>query len=155
MGGDIIPEVPAKAAHAENGLVEEMGGTVRGDACVFISQIEDGIDDKLPLDACIIAWIVRWAAICYSRYSVGKDGRTAYERLRGRTCRSIVVPIGEKVWYKQLGDGGSRKNKAETEPGLFQVVWQGLACCMGKQPTTNQAWQMNESLFNWTLYFSD
>ena len=93
--------------------------------CTFISQIECGIDDRLELDLDIILWIVRWVAICYSRYAVGRDGRTAYERLRGRSCKAIVVPMGEKVSYKQLGDGGDRKNKAETE--WFQGVWLGSA----------------------------
>ena len=46
---------------------------------------------------------------------MGKDGRTAYERLRGRTCKAVVVPMGEKVWYKKIRVGTERKNKAETE----------------------------------------
>ena len=68
----------------------------------------------MELDLDIIPWIVRWAAICYSRYAVGKDGRISHERLRGRTCRVVVVPMTEKVWYKTLR-GGERQNKAETE----------------------------------------
>ena len=122
-GGVEIPESPAKGEKAENGLIEEAGKTVREFVCASISQIEDGIDDRLELDIDIIPWIVRWAAICYSRYAVGKDGRTAYERLRGRTCRAVVVPMGEQVWYKQLGDGGGRRNTAEKE--LFPGVWLG------------------------------
>ena len=124
-GGIVIPESPAKGEKAENGLIEEAGKTVREFVCIVLSQIEYGIDDRLELDLDIIPWIVRWAAICYSRYAVGRDGRTAYERLRGRSCKAIVVPMGEKVWYKQLGDGGDRKHKAETE--WFQGVWLGPA----------------------------
>ena len=59
--------------------------------------------------------VVRWAAVCYSRYAVGKDGRTAYERLRGRTYKEVVAPMGETVWYRELGVGIERKNKAEAE----------------------------------------
>ena len=96
-GGVVIPEAPAKGEKAENGLIEEAGKTIREYVCTCISAIEAGVDDKIPLDAVIIPWIVRWAAICYSRYAVGKDGRAAYERLRGRTCRSVVIPMGEKA----------------------------------------------------------
>ena len=32
--------------------------------CIFITQIEYGIDDRLELDPYIILRIVRWAAIC-------------------------------------------------------------------------------------------
>lgn len=77
--------------------IEETRKTVRGFACTFISQIGYGVDDRLELGLDIIPWIVRWAAICYSRYAVGKDGRTAYERLRGRTCRAVVAHMGESV----------------------------------------------------------
>ena len=39
-------------------------------------------------------------------------------------CSSdLVVPIGETVWYKELGEGGDRTNKAETE--WFKGVWLG------------------------------
>ena len=58
---------------------------------------------------------MRWAAICYSMHAVGRDGRTAYERLRGRTCKAVVVPMGEKVWYRRLRAGVERQNKAETK----------------------------------------
>ena len=88
-----------------------------------MSQIEHGVDDEVPLDADVIPWIVRWGAICYSRYAVGKDDKTAYERLRGRTCRAIVVPMGENVWYKQLGNGAGRRNKAVSE--WFKGIWLG------------------------------
>ena len=97
-GGIMIPEGPAKGEKAENGLIEEAGKTIREYFCTILSQIEDGVDDVIPLDSDIIPWIVRWATICYSRYAVGKDGRTSFERLRGRTSRAAVIPMGGKVW---------------------------------------------------------
>ena len=79
-GGMKIPEGPAKGEKAENGLIEEAGKTIREYVCTFLSHTEDRIYDEVPLDANIIPWIVMWAAICYSRYAVGKDRRTAYEK---------------------------------------------------------------------------
>ena len=93
--------------------------------CTFISQVDEGTKEKLPLDSNLVPWIVRWAGICHSRYAVGKDGRTAYERMRGRTCKAIVIPVGERVWYKRLRPGLERKNKAETE--MFEGIWLGPA----------------------------
>lgn len=63
--------------------------------------------------------------ICYSRYAVGKDGRIAYERLRGKACRAVVVPMGEKVWYKKIRLGTESKNRAETE--WYIGIWLGPA----------------------------
>ena len=114
-GGVCIPEQPAKGEKGENGLIEEARKTIREYICTFLSQIERGVDDTIPLDSNIIPWIARWAAICYSRYRVGKDEKTSYERLRRRSCKAIVAPMGETVWCKQLGDGNDRKNKAATE----------------------------------------
>ena len=93
-GGIGIPEQPEKGEKAENGYIEEAGKTVRELACAFITQAEEGVDDKLPLDCDLMPWIIRRAAMCHSRYAVGKDGRTAFERMRGRRCKSVVVPIG-------------------------------------------------------------
>ena len=114
-GGVCVPEQPAKGETAENGRVEESGKTIHQLFCTLHARIERGVDDEIPLDADIIPWVVRWAAICYSRYKVGQDGLTSYERLRKRSCRAIVVADGETVWYKELGDSNDRKNKAATE----------------------------------------
>ena len=108
-GGKMMPEMPAKKEKPEDGLIEEAGKTIREYFCAFISQVEEGIGHTLATGCNLHLWAVRWAAICYSRCAVGKDGRAAYERLRGRTCRSVVVPFGEKVWYKRLRVGVERK----------------------------------------------
>ena len=100
-GGIMIPEKLAKGEKTENGFIEEAGKTVREYVCTFLSQIEEGTYEKLPLESNLHLWIVRWAAMCYSMYAVGKDGRTAYERLRG-----------EEVWYTRIRLGVERKNKA-------------------------------------------
>lgn len=70
-------EAPAKGEEAEHGLVEEAGKTVREYVCTFITQIEKGVGQKLPTRCKLHLWVVRWAAICYSRYAAGKDGRKA------------------------------------------------------------------------------
>ena len=95
-GGKVVPEQPAKGEKAENGLIEEAGKTTREYACVFISHVGEGIGEELEAGSPIFLWAIRRAAICYSRYAVGRDGRTGYERLRGRVCKAIVVPMGEK-----------------------------------------------------------
>ena len=108
----MVPEQPTKGEKAENGLVEVAGKTIRKYTCTVISQIEEGIGEDMDKDSPIFIWIVRWAAICYSRYAVGRDWRTAYERLRGITCKAVVVPMGEKVVYRRLRAGVERQHKA-------------------------------------------
>ena len=58
-----------------------------------------------------------------SRFQVGSDGKTPYERRKNRRCRIEVVPFGEKVWYKQIREGKDRKDKFESEQK--EGVWLG------------------------------
>jgi len=90
---------------------------------VFKEQFEDKADMKIQSNAPITQWMVRWAGMVTSRYIVGKDGCTGYERRRGRRCNLEVVPFGEVVLYKQIRDGKERKNK-------FDCEWQeGIWLC--------------------------
>ncbi len=83
----------------------------------------------------------------------GRDGRTVYERRRGRKRRIPVVAFGEKVWHKELRAGKERKNKFESE--WEEGVWMGhcresneaimgtkagviRACAIKRQPVDNK-----------------
>ena len=73
----------------------------------------------------ITLWMIRWAAMICSRYIVGKDGKTGYERRRGRKCKIPVVPFGEMVWYRQIRKGKAQQNKLESE--MKSGIWLGHA----------------------------
>ena len=90
---------------------------------VLKEQVEDKAKMKIDSQDAITLWMVRWAAMMVSRYLVGKDGRTAYERRRGRACRIPVALLGEKVWYKQIRDQKERKDKLESE--WKEGIWLG------------------------------
>ena len=95
-GGVVIPEGLAKGESPSNGAVEGAGRLVRDFARALKAQLEKKAAVKIESSECIVQWIIRWAAVLPSRYLVGKDGLTAYERRRGRTCKLHVVPFGEK-----------------------------------------------------------
>ena len=78
---------------------------------------------ELECNEAIVMWMVRWAALLVSRFLVGKDGRTAYERRTGRKCRVPVVPFGEKVWYKEIRETKDRKDKFSSE--WNEGIWLG------------------------------
>ena len=48
-------------------------------------------------------WLVNHAGVLTFRFQVGVDGRTAYERIKGKPFRKALVPIGECVQYQPLG----------------------------------------------------
>merc|ERR1712086_1135898 len=59
------------------------------------------------------------------RYTVGEDGKTAHERQTVRTYNLEVVPFGEFVRYKQLGETSQERKSLESS--WFEGVWLGHA----------------------------
>jgi hypothetical protein len=114
-GGRVVPESPAKNESESNGKVEEAGKTVREFTRVLKDQLETEAKMTIKPGDVITLWMIRWAAMLVSRYMVGKDGRTAYERRRGRKCKVPVAKFAEKVWYKKMRDTKERKDKFESE----------------------------------------
>ena len=66
--------------------------------------------------------MVQWAAMLLSKYEMGLDGRTPYERRRGRRCNMVVLPFGERVLYK-IRESKEKKDKFESED--MEGVWLG------------------------------
>ena len=90
-----------------------------------------GYNDQLETRACvmlqatdvILLWLVRRAAMAYSRYKGGEDGKTPYERQKGRKCGLEVVPFGELVRYKKLGETSQERKSLESS--WSEGVWLG------------------------------
>ena len=122
-GGRVIPEAPAKNESKSNGVVEEAGKTVREFTRVIKEQIETDAKMTIQPSDVITLWMVRWAAMMVSRFLVGKDGRTAHERRRGRKCKIPVAKCGESVWYKRIRESKERKDKFESE--WEEGIWLG------------------------------
>ena len=122
-GGRITVDVPAKNESESNGTVEEAGKTVREFTRVLKEQMEDKTGLTLRPGDVIVLWMIRWAAMSASRYLMGKDGKTPFERRRGRKCQLPVVPFGEKVWYHESRDGKERKEKFTSE--CKEGIWLG------------------------------
>ena len=102
LGGRVVPENPPKGESQSNGRVEGAGKTIRGFVRVMKDQVEAEAGVKLEGKDNIVQWLVRWGAMVPSRFLVGKDGKTAFERSRGRPCNTPTDKFGEKVWYKEL-----------------------------------------------------
>ena len=85
-----------------NGRVENAIRRTHEKFRVLRHQVEHGTGRKIWDGAPIMAWMIRWAAELISKYAVGEDGRTPYERLRKEDCVTPLVPFGETVMYLPL-----------------------------------------------------
>ena len=71
----------------------------------------------------IMEWLVRWSAMCLSRFHIGRDKRSAYERQTGKPCRTEVVPFGERVWFRRLTAHSDKKASMDTK--WSEGIWLG------------------------------
>ena len=72
--------------------VEDLIRTMRG---ALMNRLQCRIAATHPL----FQWLVCHAASVMNRYVVGRDGRTAFQRLHGRRASSKAVEFGERVFY--------------------------------------------------------
>ena len=65
--------------------------------------------------------MVEYAAVLLNRGQVGADGRTAYERLKGKKASSPGMQFGERVLAKSNVASYKRKDKMDTDwyEGIF------------------------------------
>ena len=67
-----------------NGLAEKAVQDAQGMIRTLRSAIEDKWGVKMAIEHPIWAWLVEYAAFLWTRFNVSKDGKTAYERLKGK-----------------------------------------------------------------------
>ena len=62
-----------------------------------------------------------YVGVLLSRYSVGADGKTGYERLKGKAASSPGLEFGERVHWRSNAPAKDRKNKLDSEwkDGVF------------------------------------
>ena len=125
LGGRVIPEHPPKGESQSNGRPEEVGRTMRGFARVLKAQLEDSAKIDIGCEDAIAVWLVRWSAMLPSRFLIGKDGKTPFERRRGRQCQIAIERFGEKVWYKDLKSKTEGQDKADAD--WAEGLWLGHA----------------------------
>ena len=84
--------------------------------------LESRIGAKVPEAASAIPWLIMHAARCINRYRVGKDGKTAYRRVKGKEFRRPIAEFGETVLYLKPGTKGIDKLAYRWEKG----IWLGI-----------------------------
>ena len=78
---------------------------------------------RIDLRHPILSWMVAHAGYIITHFEIGKDGRTAYERLKGKATVKDLCEFGEKILYMPLKvSGGLASAEARYKPG----IWLGI-----------------------------
>ena len=75
---------------------------------------ESHIGQKIPSDHSVIPWLVEYAAVLLSRGQVSSDGKTPYERLKGKPANLPGLQFGERLLWRTNVPARDRKNRMDT-----------------------------------------
>ena len=114
-----------RASHQSQGKIENANRVINGVCRAMWLSLEGQLQEKLPSDSTLIAWLIRHAAWSLTRFQVKDDGRTAFVRVFGKAYTSQVLPFGERVMYKYTS----------VPAGNFDQRW-GHEIWVGKVPAS-------------------
>ena len=99
---DVVPEESPVGNSQSNGAIERAIQTWKGQVRTLKDALESRIVANIDPSSKIMCWLVEYAATLMRRCSLGPDGRTAYQKMKGRVSKRGLVEFGEKVWYRPL-----------------------------------------------------
>ena len=120
--GMVIPTNSPLGESQCNGRVENTMRRIQEKAKALRHQLEYHIKCKVPDEAPIKSWLLKWADELLSKYSTGDDGETPYERIRQESCAVPIAPFGETVMYLPLTTVKRSKGEPVKREGVFLVT---------------------------------
>ena len=114
-----------------NGVAERAVQAIGEHVRVLRRGLEQRLGVKLSSKHPVTAWLVEHAADLLSRFHIGDDGRTGYERLKGKRCKEEMAEFGEKVHYRY-------NPKAKTKDDKMEARW-GEGFYLGRWWRTGEA----------------
>ena len=105
-----------------NGIVERGVQSVEGVLRTLRSACEERLGVKIEPEEKLLIFMAEYAAYLINRREVGKDGKTAYERCRGKRASVLAVEFGEKLLWKVRPKHKLEKLNARWEFGVFVGV---------------------------------
>ena len=64
-------------------------------------------------------WLVEYCADVHNRHQVGADGRTPWERLKGRRCHGYIQEFGRVVMHRVPGTMAGGLMQARFHHGVY------------------------------------
>ena len=100
--GETFFEHSPVRSSGSHGIIERSVKDVHGQIRSMKSAIDERINTDLSGSSNVLCWLVEFAALLISRYSVGHDGKTPYERVKGRKSNMFGFESGERVLFRRV-----------------------------------------------------
>ena len=129
--GEIVMMNSPVASSQSNGSAEKAVLDMEAMVRTLKIAVDARAGECLPTELPIILWLIEHAADVITRFRLGRDGKTARERIIGKQDIPPMAEFGEMVLYLPLDR--DRGQVAELSPKLLPGVWLGL------ERSTNEA----------------
>ncbi len=121
-GAKTIKECAPRYSKGSNGVVERAVQAVEQCIRTLKSSFDERYKVKVDIQHPVITWLCDYASFIMNRLEVGADGKTAYERIKGKRAEVPGLEFGEKVLWKYLPAAKMQKMNARWGYGLFLGV---------------------------------
>jgi hypothetical protein len=118
------PVVTPVGESQSNGGVEGAVKIVKGILRVHLMALEAKIGARFPSGHPVLAWLVEHVTDVISKYMIGVDGKTGYERLFGRPSREEGLEFGELLHWRHRA---SKDMNVVLDARWSSGVWLGRA----------------------------
>ena len=114
----LVEESPVQS-HGSNGIVERAVQAIEGLIRTMKSALEARLQGAIKADSPIVTFMAEYASYLLNRLEVGKDGKTAYERTKGKRATILGVEFGEKVMWKKRAKPKMQKLDPKWDFGIL------------------------------------
>ena len=131
-GKSVVEESPVGSS-GSNGVVERTVQAVEGQIRVILLALQARLGATVSEP--IVTYIPDHAMYLINRLEVGKDGKTAYERVKGKVASVLGLEFGERVLFMKTTKGKMMaKLRSKWDYGIF----------VGVRPRSNEIWVATE-----------
>ena len=117
QGQTVIEESPVKSS-GSNGIVERGVQVLEGQLRVMLLAFESRMGREVSAKEPIVTFMPEYAAYLLNRREQGKDGKTSYERCKGKKATVLGIEFGEKLLYKIRPKDKDQKILARWQHGI-------------------------------------
>ena len=120
-----LAEAPVED-HQANGFIEVAVREVKRQVRAMLSDLQERLGFEVePSHPCMM-WMPRHAAYLLTRFRIGPDGKTPYERTFGRSWRIPLVSFGEHILFRPRPPRDGRRHDLAPRVSMGMFVGTGL-----------------------------
>ena len=97
---NVQEESPPVYDSQSNGGIEIGVRIIRGMFRTLKLCLEARLNKYLPVNHPITAWLLEHTSMLINARARGSDGRTPWQRIKGRRFRQLLLCFGERIFYK-------------------------------------------------------